>query len=77
MVCNDVSPEKQDLNAMYNVSQLTKIMAMIKLSILNYKDDKILESLDDSFLTSRHFKVSGAFNFVSPDLPRFAGNMAL
>ena len=64
-----ISPEEtKDIQAMYNVNQLTKIMSMIKLSILNYKDDKILENLDDSFLnlpvTS---KVTGAFNFVPPD----------
>lgn len=64
-----ISPEEtKDLNAMYNVNQLTKIMSMIKLSILNYKDDKILESLDDSFLNlPSTSKVSGAFNFVPPD----------
>lgn len=64
-----ISPEEtKDVNAMYNVNQLTKIMSMIKLSILNYKDDKILESLDNSFINMPvTSKVSGAFDFVPPD----------
>lgn len=64
-----ISPEEtKDIQAMYNVNQLTKIMSMIKLSILNYKDDKILENLDDSFLNlPTTSKVTGAFNFVPPD----------
>ena len=64
-----ISPEEtKDIQAMYNVNQLTKIMSMIKLSILNYKDDKILENLDDSFLNlPATSKVTGAFNFVPPD----------
>ena len=64
-----ISPEEtKDIQAMYNVNQLTKIMSMIKLSILNYKDDKILENLDDSFLNlPATSKVTSAFNFVPPD----------
>ena len=64
-----ISPEEtKDIQAMYNVNQLTKIMSMIKLSILNYKDDKILENLDESFLNlPATSKVTGAFNFVPPD----------
>lgn len=45
-----VSPEEvKDIGALYNTNQLTKIMAMIKLVLGNYKDDKIKEALDDSF----------------------------
>ena len=64
-----ISPEEtKDIQAMYNVNQLTKIMSMIKLSILNYKDDKILENLDDSFLNlPATSKVTSASNFVPPD----------
>lgn len=64
-----ISPEEtRDIQAMYNVNQLTKIMSMIKLTLVNYKDDKILEDLDQSFLNlPAQNKVSGAFNFVPPD----------
>ena len=64
-----VSPEEtKDVQAMYNVNQLTKLLSMIKLSLLNYKDDKILESLDESFTNMPSTsKVSGAFNFCPPD----------
>lgn len=64
-----VSPEEtKDVQAMYNVNQLTKLLSMIKLSLLNYKDDKILESLDESFINMPSTsKVSGAFNFCPPD----------
>lgn len=47
-----VSPEEvKDINAMYNVNQLTKIMSMFKTVMGNYKDDKIKANLDRSFLT--------------------------
>lgn len=64
-----ISPEEtRDIQAMYNVNQLTKIMSMIKLTLVNYKDDKILESLDESFLNlPAQNKVASAFNFVPPD----------
>lgn len=64
-----ISPEEtRDIQAMYNVNQLTKLMSMIKLTLVNYKDDKILEDLDSSFLNlPRTSKVSGTFDFVPPD----------
>lgn len=64
-----ISPEEtKDIQAMYNVNQLTKLMSMIKLTLVNYKDDKILENLDESFLNlPRQNKVASAFNFVPPD----------
>lgn len=47
-----VSPEEvKDINALYNVNQLTKIMSMFKTVLGNYKDDKIKQNLDRSFLT--------------------------
>ena len=46
-----ISPEEtRDIQAMYNVNQLTKLLSMIKLTMVNYKDDKILEKLDESWL---------------------------
>lgn len=64
-----LSPEEtRDIQAMYNVNQLTKILSMIKLTLVNYKDDKILECLDDSFETmSPNSKITSAFDFVPPD----------
>ena len=64
-----ISPEEtRDIQAMYNVNQLTKILSMMKLTLVNYKDDKILEKLDESFLNlPRTSKITGAFNFVPDD----------
>ena len=64
-----ISPEEtKDVQAMYNVNQLTKLMSMIKLTLVNFKDDKILEELDNSFLNlPKTSKVTGAFDFVPPD----------
>lgn len=45
-----VSPEEvRDINALYNINQVTKIMHMTKTVMANYKDDKIREALDESF----------------------------
>ncbi len=42
-----ISPnEVKDLAAMYNVSQLTKTMELIKTALGNYKDDKIKQGID-------------------------------
>ena len=64
-----ISPEEtRDIQAMYNVNQLTKLMSMIKLTMVNYKDDKILEKLDESFLNlPDHSKLSTAYNFIPDD----------
>lgn len=64
-----ISPEEtRDVQAMYNVNQLTKLMSMIKLTLVNFKDDKILEDLDMSFLNlPRTSKVTGTFDFIPPD----------
>lgn len=55
-----ISPEEvKDINALYNVNQLTKIMYMMKTVLANYKDDKILENLNESYAkldaTSSHY----------------------
>ena len=64
-----ISPEEtRDIQAMYNVNQLTKLLSMIKLTLVNYKDDKILEKLDESFLNlPAHSKLSSAYNFIPQD----------
>ena len=45
-----ISPEEvKDVNAMYSINQVTKLMAMMKTVLGNYKDDKIKENLDISY----------------------------
>ena len=46
-----ISPEEiKDIAALYQVNQLTKVMALIKISLGNYKDDLIRRGLDQSFI---------------------------
>lgn len=46
-----ISPEEvKDISALYNVNQVTKIMHLIKTVMANYKDDKIKEALDESYI---------------------------
>lgn len=61
-----VSPEEiKDINALYNVNHLTKIMSMIKTVLGNYKDDKILEFLNNSYKSmDDDSKMAGQFNFA-------------
>ena len=57
----------KDVNALYQVNQVTKIMSIMNLALANYKDDDIHLQLDKSFLglpESQQF--SGAFDFVPP-----------
>lgn len=49
-ISTTISPnEVKDIAALYNVNQLTKHLAMFKTAMANYKDDKILEFLNDSY----------------------------
>lgn len=61
-----VAPEEvKDIQALYNVNQLTKIMAMTKQVLGNYKDDKIKEGLDESFITMPDSqKLARTFDFA-------------
>lgn len=61
-----VSPEEvKDVAALYNTNQLTKIMSMIKTVLGNYKDDKIKQHLDESFIRMDDSqKVATTFDFV-------------
>ena len=61
-----VSPEEvKDIGALYNVNQLTKIMSMIKLVLGNYKDDKIKQELDASFIRLPETdKIARTFDFA-------------
>lgn len=45
-----ITPEEvKDINAMYNVNQVTKVMSMTKTAMANYKDDTIKNKLDLSY----------------------------
>ena len=47
-----IAPEEvKDIAALYNINELTKVMSLIKLSMENYKDDKIKWHLDESWET--------------------------
>ena len=61
-----ISPEEiKDLQALYQVNQVTKIMSLINLILGNYKDDSIKKSLDDSFIKlPKEQKFSGTFDFA-------------
>ena len=67
-ISTTVSPEEiKDINALYQVNQLTKIMSIMNLALANYKDDEIHQFLDDSFRslpTNQQF--SGSFDFAPP-----------
>lgn len=61
-----VSPEEvKDIGALYQVNQLTKIMSMFKLTLANYKDDKIHKFLDESFIRMPEAnKLAKTFDFA-------------
>lgn len=47
-----ISPEEvKDLAALYQVNQLTKLMGMFKTALANYKDDTILQGLNEDYET--------------------------
>lgn len=61
-----VSPEEvKDIGALYNINQLSKIMSLIRLVLANYKDDKIKQHLDQSFVTMpEENKFATTFDFA-------------
>ena len=61
-----ISPEEvKDIGALYQVNQLNKILSMFKISLGNYKDDKIHKFLDDSFLRMPAAnKLAATFDFA-------------
>lgn len=61
-----ISPEEiKDLQALYQVNQVTKVMSLINTVLGNYKDDSIKKSLDDSFLKlPAEQKFTGTFDFA-------------
>ena len=63
-----VTPESvKDIQASYDVNQITKLMSMMQLALLHWKDDNILKELDKSFLTMPDSqKVSAAIDWAPP-----------
>ena len=63
-----VSPEEvKDIGALYQINQLTKVMSLIKISLANYKDDKIRRGLDASFINMpSNCKIARQFDFAPP-----------
>lgn len=63
-----ISPEEvKDIQALYDVNQVTKLMSMMRLVLLHWKDDSILEDLNQSFLTMPESdKVTFAFDWAPP-----------
>lgn len=61
-----MSPEEvKDVAALYNVNQATKVMSIIQTVLGNYRDDKIHNYLDDSFVRlPDEARVSTAFDFA-------------
>ena len=61
-----ISPEEvKDIAALYQINQLTKVMSLMKISLGNYKDDKIRRGLDTSFLTMPDdSKIARQFDFA-------------
>jgi len=67
-ITTTVSPEEvKDIQALFSVNQITKLMSQMRLALLHYKDDMIHDELDKSFLgLAETQKVSGAFDFIPP-----------
>lgn len=63
-----ITPEEvKDVQALYDVNQVTKLMSMIRLALLHWKDDSIRDDLDASYLAmpeSKQYKA--AFDFTPP-----------
>lgn len=63
-----ISPEEvKDIQALYDVNQITKLMSQMRLALLHWKDDSIRDDLNESFKTMpAQAKVQGAFDFAPP-----------
>lgn len=61
-----ISPEEvKDIAALYQINQLTKVMSLMKISLANYKDDKIRRGLDDSYINMpADQKIGRQFDFA-------------
>jgi len=63
-----VTPEAvKDIQALYDINQITKLMSMMRLAMLHWKDDSIHNDLDESFSTlPARQKVVGAVDWAPP-----------
>lgn len=63
-----ITPEEvKDIQALYDVNQITKLMSQMRLALLHWKDDSIRDDLNESFKTMpANAKVQGAFDFAPP-----------
>lgn len=63
-----VTPESvKDIQTSYDINQITKLMSMMQLGLLHWKDDNILKDLDESFLTMPDSqKVSASIDWAPP-----------
>ena len=67
ITCPITPEEVKDIQALYDVNQVTKLMSMMRLVLLHWKDDSIHEDLDQSFLTMPATnKVAGAIDWAPP-----------
>lgn len=64
-----ISPEEvKDIQALYNEDQLTNILSLFKTALGNFKDDRIHNELDESFLRMPAAnKLAEVFDFAPPE----------
>ena len=64
-----ISPEEvKDISALYNVNQLTKVMSLFKTVLGNFKDEEILNSVNESFLNMPQAnRLAECFDFAPRD----------
>lgn len=67
ITCPITPEEVKDIQALYDVNQVTKLMSMMRLVLLHWKDDSIHKELDNSFLTMPATnKVYGGIDWAPP-----------
>ena len=66
-IATTISPEEiKDVQVLYNINQLTKIMSLMKTAMSNRKDDMIKEYMDDSYdtLAGTNAAFYGVFDYA-------------
>lgn len=63
-----ITPEEvKDIQALYDINQVTKLMSMVRLSLMHWKDDSIHANLDESYRAlPDNVKVAWAFDWAPP-----------
>lgn len=68
MNANIAPDEVKDIQALYNEDQLNNLLSLFKLVLSNYKDGRILDELNQSFLTMpKSNKLAEVFDFAPPE----------